>query len=112
MIYELKKYTPYPGKGPALKARFEAVTLPIFERVGIKVLYCFEDTSDPDGLLYLTAFHDEAERDAAWKAFGADTGWKEAKAASEVDGPLLMTQVSSDLVPTSFSPSETSLAKR
>ena len=106
MIYELKKYVPNGGKSQALKDRFEKVTLPIFARVGVKVAHVFENPAEPEALYYLTCFKDEAERDAAWKAFGADAEWKAAKAASEVDGPLLGSQSSIDLVPTRFSPQQ------
>lgn len=104
MIYELKKYVPNGGKSQALKQRFEDVTLPIFARVGVKVEYVFENPAEPEALYYMTSFADAAARDAAWKAFGADPEWKAAKAASEVDGPLLGSQSSTDLVPTAFSP--------
>ena len=105
MIYELKKYLPNPGKGPALKARFATITLPIFARVGIRVLHCFEDPADPQALYYLTVFDSVEQRDAALKAFAADPQWKQAKAASETDGPLLGSQTTLELRPTAFSPS-------
>ncbi|OWW20447.1 NIPSNAP family protein [Noviherbaspirillum denitrificans] len=108
MIYELKKYTPAPGKEAALKERFARVTLPIFKRIGIEVLHCFEDPKNPNDLYYLTAFRTEQDRELAWKAFGADPEWKSAKAASETDGPLLAAQTSVDLRPTSFSPRDAS----
>jgi hypothetical protein len=108
MIYELKKYVPHPGKSAALKARFQALTLPIFERLGIRVLYCFENPAEPEALYYMTAFDDEAARDAAWKAMSTDAQWKEGKAASEADGPLLMTQTSTDLRTTPYSPTDPS----
>lgn len=104
MIYELKRYTPPPGKGKALKERFAQVTIPIFERIGIRVLHCWEDTSDPDALLYLVVFANPEERDAAWRTFGAEVEWKAAKAASEVGGPLLASQTTTEMRPTAFSP--------
>lgn len=104
MIYELKKYVPNAGKSQALKQRFEKVTMPIFARVGVKVVHVFENPAEPEALYYMTAFNSAEERDAAWKAFGADAEWKAAKTASETDGPLLGSQTSVDLQPTSFSP--------
>lgn len=104
MIYELKRYTPHPGKADALKERFARVTLPIFDRIGIRVLHCWEDESDPDALIYLVVFDDAMQRDAAWKAFGSDTEWKAAKAASEAAGPLLASQTTTELRPAAFSP--------
>jgi NIPSNAP len=106
MIYELKKYVPNPGKGAAMKERFANVSVWVFARVGIRVLHCFEDPAEPDALYYITSFPSASERDAAWKAFGADPQWKAAKAASEVDGPLLQSQTTLELHPTAFSPGE------
>jgi hypothetical protein len=106
MIYELKKYIPNPGKGPAVKERFAKVALRIFERVGVRVVHCFEDPAEPDALYYMTCFASAAERDAAWKAFGADAEWKSAKAASETNGPLLQGQTTIELHPTAFSPGD------
>jgi hypothetical protein len=105
MIYELKKYVPNSGKGPALKKRFAAITLPIFSRLGIRVLYCFEDGADPEALYYLTVFESTEKRDAAWKAFAADPEWQRGKADSETDGPLLGSQTTMNFQPTAFSPS-------
>ena len=104
MIHELRKYTPHPGKGPALLARFEATTMPIFERLGIRLLHCWTVPAEPGALYYLVRFDDDAQRKAAWAAFGADAEWKAAKAASETDGPLLASQTLVELAPAAFSP--------
>ncbi len=110
MIYELKRYMPQPGKGPALKERFARVTMPIFARLGIQVLHCWEDAADRDAFVYLVAFDDAMQRDAAWKAFGADKEWIAAKAASEIEGPLLASQTTIELHPMGFSPALGSLS--
>ena len=104
MIYELRRYTPHAGKAEALKERFARVTLPILDRIGIRVLHCWEDESDPDALIYLVVFDDVMKRDAAWKAFGSDAEWKAAKAASEAEAPLLASQTTTELRPVAFSP--------
>ena len=41
MIHEFKQYTSAPGKADALRARFLATTMPIFERLGIRVVSVF-----------------------------------------------------------------------
>jgi hypothetical protein len=104
MIYELKKYVPAAGKSAALKDRFAKATMPIFARLGINLEHVFESPSEPEALYYITRFETTEQRDAAWKAFGADAEWKAAKAASETDGPLLGSQTSVELHPTAFSP--------
>ena len=104
MIYELKQYTPHPGKAQALRQRFVQSTLPIFARVGIKVVAVFTPEQPGDDLWYITAFPDEATRDAAWAAFGADAQWQSVKAASEADGPLLASQRSTRMAALSGAP--------
>lgn len=99
MLHELKHYVATPGNGAALRTRFANVTMPIFARLGIEVLHRWEDPSDADGFYYLVGFADEAASTAAWAAFGADAEWKAAKAASEVNGPLLASQSTTVLRP-------------
>lgn len=105
MIHELKRYEATPGKGPALRERFAKLTMPLFERHGIKVLHCWEPVGEPDNFLYLVSFSNAAASEAAWKNFGADPDWRAGKAASEIDGPLLASQSTTVLVVSDFSPS-------
>ncbi|WP_219216284.1 NIPSNAP family protein [Variovorax boronicumulans] len=92
MIHEFKQYTPAPGKADALRTRFLATTLPIFERLGIPVVSVFAPEAPQGDLWYIVRFDSEAQRAAAWAAFGVDEEWRRAKAASEEDGPLLASQ--------------------
>lgn len=105
MIVELKKYVPHPGKAEAMHERFATTAMPILRRVGVDVMHCWTCTQEPGVLYYMSRFSDEDKRQAAWSAFGADAQWKAAKAASEVDGPLLASQTTTLLEPTRFSPS-------
>lgn len=102
MLHELKRYEAHPGKADALRARFLAVTVPIFNRLGIKVLNYWTSPQEPGAMYYLVQFADEAARASAWAAFGADEQWKSAKAASETDGPLLANQTTVLLQPRAF----------
>lgn len=95
MIHEFKQYTPAPGKADALRARFLATTMPIFKRLGIRVVSVFAPQEPQGDLWYIVRFDSEAQRAAAWAAFGADEEWRRAKATSEVDGPLLASQKTS-----------------
>lgn len=104
MIYELKKYTAQPGKAEALKARFEAHTMPIFARLGIEIVHCWTEPAAPDAFWYLTRFASGEARDAALQAFSTDAEWKRVKANSEAEGPLLKEQSTTALVPAEFSP--------
>lgn len=102
MLHELKRYEAHPGKADALRARFLAVTLPIFSRLGIKIVNYWTSPQEPAAMYYLLEFADEAARTSAWAAFGADAQWKSAKAASETDGPLLASQTTVLLQPHAF----------
>ena len=104
MIHELKHYEATPGNGRALRERFANVTVPIFRRIGIDVLHCWEKDGEPDSFYYLVSFADEAASQAAWQVFGGDAEWKAAKAASEAAGPLLARQSTTVLRPSAFSP--------
>jgi hypothetical protein len=104
MVFELKRYVAHEGKSQALQRRFAEATMPVFERVGIELVQCWTAPAEPGVFYYLVRFDSDAAREAAWAAFGADPQWKAAKAASEKDGPLLASQSTVQLVPTSFSP--------
>jgi hypothetical protein len=94
MVYELRRYVAAPGKAGALLHRFEHGTLAIFARAGIRVEHFWRDRSDPAMLLYVCSFADDAAREVAWKAFGADPAWHALKAETERDGPLTTSMTS------------------
>ena len=104
MIYELKKYTAHEGKYAALTARFMQTTLPVFQRVGIEVAHVWTSPEEPGVFYYVTRFASQEARAAAWAAFMADPEWKEAKARSEADGPLLASQSTTLLQTAQFLP--------
>lgn len=106
MIYEFKTYRATAGSAEALKKRFQEKTMPIFARLGIEVVHCWTSDAEPDAFFYMVRFESEEASKAAWAAFGADAEWKAAKAASEVNGPLLASQSTVPLKPTAFSPAK------
>ena len=112
MIYEFKTYRATPGSADALRNRFRDKTMPIFARLGIEVVNCWTSDEEPDAFFYLVRFSSEDARKAAWSAFAGDAEWKEAKAASETNGPLLASQTTVLLKPTGFSPEGSLSASR
>lgn len=92
MIYELKTYTPAPGKAKALRQRFVNVTLPLCQKHGIEIVAAMMPINDPDKLVYITRFADEIALSAAWQAFLSDPEWQFAKQQSDADGALLLDQ--------------------
>ena len=105
MIYELRTYHVSPGKMPALLKRFETITLPIWERHGIRqagfwTSYIGESNLN---LYYFLKWESLGEREEKWAAFQADREWIEKRAETEKNGPLVASFSNFILEPTSFS---------
>jgi hypothetical protein len=92
MLYEVREYEAVPGKMRALVARFRNHTLALFERHGLDVVFItlteIGDNSNNE-LVYVLRFDSYEQLQARWAAFQADPEWQQARAASEVDGPLV-----------------------
>ena len=106
MIYEYRVYTIFPGKMPKINERFAKVTVPLFEKHGIKVVGFWQNAIGgySNELIYILGFEDLAHREKAMQAFGQDPEWQKARAASEVDGPLVEKITNTILRPTDYSP--------
>lgn len=98
MIYEMRIYDHAEGRADAVRDRFLTEVAPRLPGHGIELVGVFADEAT-GRLTYISRFADEAARVAAWASFGADAGWKAAKAASETDGPLVTKQHISVLTP-------------
>ncbi|HWX12447.1 MAG TPA: NIPSNAP family protein [Trinickia sp.] len=88
MIFELRQYTPNPGKETVMSERF-LKTLPLFKRHGLTTVAAFHPVEDAKQLWYLLSFESESAREAAWAAFLADPEWLSIKQQSEANGPVL-----------------------
>lgn len=105
MIHELRIYRCLPGRLPALLKRFETVTLPIWEKHGIRqagfwTTVIGETSQD---LHYMLEWETLAEREIKWTAFQNDPAWLAARAETERDGQIVETISSRILAPTGFS---------
>ncbi|MCA1410298.1 NIPSNAP family protein [Bradyrhizobium sp. NBAIM20] len=105
MIYEMRVYRCVPGRLPALLKRFEAATLKIWEKHGIKQAGFFTTLIGESNqeLTYFLAWDSLAEREKKWGAFMTDPDWMKARAESEADGQIVANIVSQILAPTAFS---------
>ncbi len=105
MIHELRVYRCLPGRLPNLLARFEATTLAIWARHGIRPAGFWTTLIGPSNqeLTYLLAWESLAEREAKWTAFQSDPEWISKRAESERDGQIVGNIESSLLQPTAFS---------
>lgn len=106
-VFELRTYHCAPGKLADLESRFREHTMTIFERHGIQnvAYWTFEDAPLKDNtLIYLIAHASREQAKKNWAEFSADPEWKQVKAASEAQGPLVEKVDSQFLDATSFSP--------
>jgi hypothetical protein len=105
MIYEMRIYHCVPGRLPALLKRFETVTLPIWERHGIKQAGFWTTVvgSSNQTLTYMLAWESLAERETKWGVFQSDPDWIAKRAETEKDGAIVANIVSEFLQPTPFS---------
>ncbi len=105
MLHELRIYRYMPGKLPQLNQRFETITLPLWQKHGIRqvgfwTVYIGESNQD---LYYLLAWESLAEREQKWNAFSTDPEWLAARTKTEQDGPIVETISSQILIPTAYS---------
>jgi hypothetical protein len=105
VIYEMRVYRCLPGRLPALLKRFEATTLKLWEKHGIRPSGFFTTLVGESNqeLTYFLAWESLAERDKKWNAFATDPDWLMARAKTEEDGQIVGNIVNQMLVPTAFS---------
>ena len=105
MVYELRTYTPVPGRMPELLQRFQQHTLRIWDRLGICHAGFWKTHPEVDSelLVYMLLWNTLEERDAIWNTFVSDPEWIVAKQESESRGPIVVEITSSLLVPQLFS---------
>lgn len=106
MIYEYRVYEVMPGRMQDLHTRFRDHTLAIFERYGMKTIAFFtpEIGASTDKLVYILGFDSLEHREKAWTAFHADAEWQQARAQSEVNGPLVAKVTNTLFKTTDYSP--------
>lgn len=105
-IYELRTYTTYEGRLPALLARFENHTVSLFEKHGIRnVAYWVpqDESLSENTLIYIIAHPNRDAAVANWDAFRSDPEWIEARTASQLDGDIVQEVVSVFMEATTWS---------
>lgn len=92
MIYEIREYTTVPGRMPALVKRFSEHTTRLFAKHGMEFSFLatteFGANSNNE-LVYVMTFDSYDDMATKWAAFQADPEWREVRAASEADGPIV-----------------------
>ncbi|HEX8914787.1 MAG TPA: NIPSNAP family protein [Humisphaera sp.] len=89
--YEMRIYTPAPGKLDALNARFRNHTTKLFAKHGIENVgyWVAVDEKNVGKLYYVIAYPDKESRDKLWNEFFKDPEWIAAMKESEKDGKLV-----------------------
>jgi hypothetical protein len=105
MIHELRVYDCAPGRLPDVLRRFETITLPLWDKHGIKQAGFWTTLigEHSQRLTYLLAWESLAERERKWNAFMADPDWLAARAQTEANGAIVARVTNQILAPTSFS---------
>lgn len=105
MLHELRVYHCAPGKLEALHRRFETITLPMWEKHGIRQagFWTVAIGGSNHDLYYLLEWENLAERERRWTAFATDPEWLAARAETEREGPLITYLENSILQPTRYS---------
>jgi hypothetical protein len=107
MIYEMRRYDCMPGKIANLHELMETVAIPVFERLGMKVVGCWtpEVGDNENTLIYLLAYDDMGARQKAWDLFWVDPEWtaKRAELAKKFGGPIVAKSDSTFLKPAKYS---------
>ena len=110
-VFELRTYTPAPGKLDKLLARFRDHTLRIFEKHGMKNIGYTVTLDNAAGeqpkLVYMLAHRSREAAKESWKNFSADPEWKDVAAKSQVDGKIVAKVDSVFLEPADFTPQPT-----
>ena len=85
--FEMRTYTVRaegPGDINLLHARFRDVTTRLFVKHGMQLVGFWQPVAQPDTLVYMLAYKDNAARDASWAAFNTDPEWVEARTKMNV----------------------------
>ena len=90
MLYEYRRYEVTPGRKPDLDARFRDLTLPLWEKHGMRAVGLFdvEIGTMTNEFHYLLAWESLAEREQRFAAFLQVPEWQQGRADSEANGPL------------------------
>ena len=102
-VQELRIYEAMPGRLPDVHNRFANHTIGLFEKHGIEnVGYWSEDVGANNLLVYMLGYPSLGDREKSWRSFQADPEWNKARAASEVDGPIVRKSRHSIMRPTEY----------
>ena len=106
-VFELRVYHTYPGRLPALQARFRDHTVTIFNRHHMTSIgyWVPQDSPQKDNtLIYIIAHESREAAKKNWADFIADPEWQQVAKASEADGKIVEKIESTYMDPADYSP--------
>lgn len=105
MIYELRVYHCVPGRLPDLLKRFDKITLPLWEKHGIRQagFWTVVIGDSNQDLYYLLKWESLDDRARRFAGFQADPEWIAARAETEKGGQIVASITNTILQPTGFS---------
>lgn len=95
-VYELRSYEGASERLHQNKvAQFNNGEISIFKRLRFNTVFCGQVLagSKMPNLMYLSAFENQADRDAHWRAFGDDAEWKQLNALPEYAHNMLRMDI-------------------
>jgi hypothetical protein len=106
-VFELRVYHTFPGRLPALQARFRDHTIDIFKRHHMTSIgyWVPQDAPQKDNtLIYIIAHESRDSGKKNWAEFGADPEWQKVAKASEADGKIVEKLESTYMDAADYSP--------
>lgn len=94
MIYQLRIFKDHPGRVQAHLDRFRDHTNELLEKHGAKMVGCWRalDEGHKDEVVYLVAYESVESMEAGQRAFNTDPEQARMVAASEEDGPIIISR--------------------
>jgi hypothetical protein len=106
-VFELRTYTSYEGKLPAMLARFRDHVMKLFEKHGITNIAYWVPQDGPasqNTLIYVLSHPSRETAKKNWDAFRGDPEWQKVREETEANGKLVLKIESVFLDPVEFSP--------
>ena len=89
-VFELRTYTTFDGRLPALEKRFRDHTMEFFEKHGMENIGYWIPIEEPNTLIYILSHENMEAAKRSWRSFSSDSGWQEVAKESQKDGPILI----------------------
>ncbi len=107
MIYEMRRYEATPGKMAALNEVMESLAVPVFEKVGMRLVGAWTPVAGDynNALSYMLAWESLNEREEKWQDFFNHPDWLAGREeVGKKHGAIVSREFHTFYGPTSYSP--------